>query len=139
MDDSQSDYDSDRGAGQISRFVTDFWQWHAGEFSPVDSWSPLINVYSLPKRIDVCVSLAGVDKRTIDVRVKAGLLTIRGVCRPPEPECEPGQKMRILTMEIDHGPFCRQVGLPEQVDLSRVDSEYQQGLLWIRLPLREQG
>jgi len=136
---SQSDQESDRVDGHISEVVASFWHWHVGEFSPVESWSPLINVYRLPGRIDVCVSLAGVDKRAIDVQVKPGLLTIRGVCQCPEPGCPPDKDMRIVTMEIDHGPFCRHVALPEQVDLAKVESEYRQGLLWVRLPLREQG
>lgn len=139
MGNRQSDQEPARVAGQISQLVAEFWQWHSGDFSPVESWSPLINVYKLPRRIDVCVSLAGVDKRTIDVQVEPGLLTIRGHRTPPEPKCPPDQAMRILTMEIDHGPFCRQIGLPEQIDLTRVESEYLHGLLWVHLPLREQG
>jgi len=47
--------------------------------------------------------------------------------------------MRILTMEIDHGVFCRQIGLSDQVDASKIDSRYENGLLWIILPLRVPG
>lgn len=47
--------------------------------------------------------------------------------------------MRILTMEIDHGSFRRVIKLPERVDLARIESEYKNGLLWVRLPLRDAG
>ena len=42
-------------------------------------------------------------------------------------------------MEIDHGSFCRTIRLPVQVDLGRVESTYDNGLLWIRLTLRAPG
>ena len=139
MSPMRTDDESDQVAGQVGQIVANFWQWHISDFSPVDSWSPSINVYRLPRRIEVCVSLAGVDKRTIEVQVKPGVLTIRGLRQPPEPERPDQQTMCILTMEIDHGPFCRRVALPDQVDLTKVASEYRQGLLWVHIPLRDQS
>jgi len=133
------DDDADPIAGQIGQIEANFWQWDISDFSPVESWSPSMNIYRLPGQIDVCISLAGVDKHSIDVQVKTGVLTIRGSRQPPEPKRSDPQKhqaMCILTMEIDHGPFCRHVAVPEQVDLSKVASEYLDGLLWVHLPLR---
>ncbi|MEX0777113.1 MAG: Hsp20/alpha crystallin family protein [Phycisphaeraceae bacterium] len=123
-------------AGQVNKLVNQMWGSHFGEFCPTDTWSPSINLYRLERRLEVCVDLAGVDKRELDVRVEPGRLTIRGHRNAPEPRV--GQEpMRIVSMEIDYGPFCRMMSLPEQVDLPRVTTEYVDGLLWIRLPLRE--
>ena len=47
--------------------------------------------------------------------------------------------MRIVCMEIDHGLFCRVLQLPRQVDLMAISTEYANGLLWIRLPLKSPG
>jgi len=41
-----------------------------------------------------------------------------------------------LAMEIDHGPFQREIILPVEVDPNRVIAEQRNGLLWIYLPLR---
>ncbi|MCC6579066.1 MAG: Hsp20/alpha crystallin family protein [Phycisphaeraceae bacterium] len=131
--------DFDEMSVQVSQMIGKLWQWHYGDFSPKDSWSPTINVYRLPRRLAVCVDLAGLDKQTIDVRVETGKLAIRGVRPAPDPPRSPEEPMRILTMEIDHGPFRREIKLPEQVDLSRVESHYDGGLLWIYLPLRNPG
>ncbi len=57
---------------------------------------------------------------------------------PADPGCE-GQPMRIVTMEIDYGPFSRSIAIPDNVDLRKVSSEYREGILWVTLPLRLPG
>jgi HSP20 family protein len=105
-------------------------------FCPVDTWTPLVNLYQLEDRIEVCIDLAGVDPKRIDVRLEPGRLIVMGQRETPEPAREQGEGMRIIAMEIDHGQFCRTIALPENVDIRRADSEYKAGLLWVRLPLR---
>ena len=42
-------------------------------------------------------------------------------------------------MEIEYGPFQRQVRLPEDVDPERAHAEYERGILPISLPVSEQA
>lgn len=126
-------------SAQMAHLIGNLWQWHFGEFSPRDSWTPAINVYRMERSIEVCADLAGLDKRDIDVQVEPGRLIVRGVRRAPDPSCHDEAKLRIISMEIDHGTFCREVPLPEHVDLSRALSRYENGMLWVSLPLRPQG
>jgi HSP20 family protein len=113
---------------------------HAGfsRFAATEAWAPSVNVYQLDDRLEVAVDLAGIERDRIDVRVEPGRLLIRGVRPAPEPpsDHETGAPMRILTMEIDYGPFARVLPIPEHVDLRRVQSAYREGVLWITLPLR---
>jgi HSP20 family molecular chaperone IbpA len=37
-------------------------------------------------------------------------------------------------MEIDHGPFRREVTLPEPIDVQSVEATYDKGYLWVMLP-----
>ncbi len=112
---------------------------HFGEYCPRESWQPDVNIYRMERSVEVCVDLAGVDKKTIDVHVERGRLTIRGVRKPPEPATRRGRQVQVISMEIDHGQFCREVSLPDAIDLSQVESHYREGLLWITLPLRGEG
>lgn len=106
-------------------------------FSATEAWSPAVNVYQLPARLEVCVDLAGIERKRIDVRVEPGRLLIRGVRPAPDPPAHDGDDaLRIVTMEIDYGPFCRTLTIPEQVDLPKVSSAYREGMLWITLPLK---
>ena len=109
-----------------------------GDFCPVDSWAPPMNIYRLADRIDVCVELAGVDRDAIEVHVEPGRLTIRGQREAPQPTVRSkGQPMRIVVMEVRHGAFCRTVALPDHVDIPSAESHYEDGLLWVRIPLRQ--
>ena len=131
--------DFDQIVGEMSSAMGKLWQWQFGDYSAGDSWSPDVNVYRLARRLEVCVDLAGIRKKSIEVRVVPGKLIIRGFRAAPEPKDAKGEAMRILCMEIDHGPFTRTVPLPDQVVLSKVETTYEQGWLWIRMPLREPG
>ncbi|MBI1337107.1 MAG: Hsp20 family protein [Phycisphaera sp.] len=131
--------DFDQHSHQLGHVLNQLWQWHYSDFCPAEAWTPSINVYTLPTRIEICVDLAGVDRTKLEVHVKPGQLMVRGVRQPPEPSHQPDQPMRIVNMEINHGPFCRTIPLPDRVDLTRVASEYVHGLLWVRLPLRPEG
>ena len=107
-----------------------------GLFRATEAWSPAVNIYQLPGRLEVCVDLAGVDIQQVDVQVETGKLGIRGVRQAPEPVEHDEASMRIINMEIDYGPFRRVIRIPPGVDADRVTSEYRNGILWIRLPLR---
>ena len=49
------------------------------------------------------------------------------------------RRVRIHLMEIDHGAFCREVELPEDVDRDRIIANYRNGMLWIELPKTTPG
>ncbi len=98
-------------------------------------WSPAINAYRLADRLMVCIDLAGVDRESIDVHVEPRRLRISGVRAAPEPSRRPDERIQILTMEIDHGPFERELALPDNVQVDRISARHRNGLLWIRLPL----
>ena len=114
--------------------INELWQWHSGEFCPVETWQPAINVYQLEDRLEICVDLAGIDPRNLELHVERERLMIRGVRAAPDPRRSP-QPMRIISMEINHGPFCRIIDLPAPVDGGRVSTNYHNGLLMIRIPL----
>ncbi|HSI35998.1 MAG TPA: Hsp20/alpha crystallin family protein [Tepidisphaeraceae bacterium] len=114
-------------------------------FCPSETWEPNVNLYEIENAYVVCVDLAGVDKDRIDVVVADGRLQLRGTRAVPAPaDLEAaltpgiggshGPKVRIHVMEIDHGPFCREVDVPENVDKERISATHRNGLLWIELP-----
>jgi HSP20 family protein len=111
-----------------------FWQFNAPE-----AWKPPVNAYRCTECIAICVDLAGVDRRRIKLEVEPRRLIIRGHRQPPEPEGAENKPVQIVVMEIDYGPFERQVLLPAEVDAERVTAEQRNGLLWIYLPFRSHG
>ena len=109
-------------------------------FCPSETWTPNVNLYENDTAYVVCVDLAGVDKEKIEVVVADQKLTLRGarlVPTFPELNADAGAshpKLRVHLMEIDHGPFCREVELPADVDREKIGAAHRNGLLWIELP-----
>jgi HSP20 family protein len=101
------------------------------------AWEPAINAYRCKTCIRICVDLAGVDRSVIDLTVEARRVIIRGTRELPEPTDDEGCALQLLAMEIDYGPFIREVPLPAEVEIDQVHAEQRNGLLWISLPLRK--
>jgi HSP20 family protein len=111
-------------------------------FAPSDTWTPNVNLYETDEAYVVCVDLAGVDKKKIDIEVDGQRLILRGA-RPvptmPDGELSPDgsgpqRRLRVHLMEIDHGTFGRQVELPDDVQKERITATHRNGMLWIELP-----
>ena len=119
-------------------------------YCPSETWTPSVNLYETEESYLVCADLAGVEKEKIDVEVVEQVLKLKGTRAVPTYEDaiaaashEPGdaaaatgehRRVRIHLMEIDHGSFCREVELPEDVDRDRISANYRNGMLWIELP-----
>lgn len=117
------DVTSELARSQFSRFASHTWQ-------------PAINAYRCENCIRVCVDLAGVERSRIDLTVEPERLIVRGLREVPEPTHAEGRAVQLLVMEIDYGPFEREVRLPVLVDIEKVHAEQRNGLLWISLPLK---
>ena len=110
-------------------------------FCPSETWTPNVNLYESEQAYLVVVDLAGVDKEKIDVVVSEQKLMLRGQRLVPtlpevegEGETRPPVKLRVHMMEIDHGPFCREVELPADVAHDRISAAHRNGLLWVEIP-----
>ena len=94
---------------------------------------PAVDVYRSadPPAIMVVVELAGVDPDTTELALADGTLIVRGVRRR-----RPGEH-RVVHMEIDYGPFERQIPITEPVDGEAAEATYSRGLLVVSLPVAE--
>jgi HSP20 family protein len=100
-------------------------------------WQPAINAFRCETAIRICVDLAGIEKSKIDLTVEPRQVIIRGTREVPEPSHGDGRALQLLALEIDYGPFEREVPLPAEVDVDRASAEQENGLLWIYLPLKK--
>jgi HSP20 family protein len=107
--------------------------------SEMQTWKPAVNVFGCRGQVVVCVELAGVEKSALQVDVQPNRLLIRGYRSAPEPADCDGPLMQVLALEIDHGYFEREIGLPANIDRQGVRAEHRNGLLWIHLPLRKES
>jgi HSP20 family protein len=99
------------------------------------TWQPAINAFRCEKGVRICVDLAGVDKSMIDLTVEPRRVVVRGSRETPEPDGD--HAVHLLALEIDYGPFEREVLLPIEIDVERAQAEQENGLLWINLPAKQ--
>jgi HSP20 family protein len=105
------------------------------QFAP-PTWQPAINAYRCEKGIRICVDLAGVDRKAIDLRVEPHRIVLRGEREVTEPKEPLDSAVEMLAMEIDYGAFERTIELFDEVDVEKVHAEQVNGLLWIHLPFQ---
>ena len=85
-----------------------------------------------PHALTVVVELPGIDPASLQLVAADRLLVIAGERRRPQ------VKERVYQqMEIDYGPFRRQIRLAEEVDPAGARATYEQGILTLHLPVVE--
>jgi HSP20 family protein len=119
-------------ADRVNKIMDQFMQKSLFRFRPCERWQPAINLYETPESFSVCVDLAGIDPKEVEVRAEQKVLHIVGRRETPVPACVHGPRTHV--MEIDHGPFYRSVSIPENVEIQKVEAKYVNGFLWIELP-----
>ena len=92
--------------------------------------SPSMDMIDNDNEIIFRAELPGVDKKDLDVSVSDNLLTIKGTS---EKESEK-EKDNYYSSEIRKGSFCRSVSLPNNVDGSKVEANFKNGLLELTIP-----
>ena len=93
-------------------------------------WRPATDVYRTRDGWLVKFELAGVRPDDVELSVRGSALRVRG--RRRDTCSEPG--CRQLHMEIAYSRFDRQVELPVDLELRRLQSEFQNGMLLVRIP-----
>ena len=94
------------------------------------AFAPAIEVTSEKDGWNVRLALPGVEPKDVHIEVAGNALTVKGE-RRYEGKAEP-----YLT-EITYGRFERTLQLPDSIDGEKVAATYRNGLLELRLPLRE--
>ncbi len=122
--------------GRLGEIVYELTHVQLDRVRPVRTWTPALNAYVCANQVCICIDLAGVDKDQLQVRAEPHRLLITGRREPPEPGGAETKPLQVLALEIDSGPFAREVELAVEINPEKVTAEQRNGLLWIFLPLR---
>jgi HSP20 family protein len=120
---------------EMDQLLGDAWG-RAGYVSRrASGFSPNVDVYYCgePQRAIVKVDLSGVELAAVSIEISGRELAIGGERPVQETEGRVYQQVEIPT-----GPFRRIVELQVDVDAERATATYEDGVLRIELPLRDQ-
>lgn len=98
-------------------------------------WAPLVDITEDDKEFVVKAELPEIKKEEVKVTVEDGVLSISGE-RKIEKE-EKGKKYHRI--ERAYGSFLRNFSLPEGADGTKVNAEFKDGVLTVRLPKSEKA
>jgi HSP20 family protein len=79
--------------------------------------------------------LPDMTKEDIDVTVDNGMLTIKG----EKKFSQEVKEENLHRIERRYGSFSRAFSLPQTVDTTKVGADYKNGVLTVRLPIREEA
>jgi HSP20 family protein len=127
--------DVDKLQEEIEELFADLWQ--VPRFSGLrHGFRPNVDCFHTdePHALTVVVELPGVEAQSVRVVAGERLLVIAGERKRPQ---LPGRVYQ--QMEIEYGPFQRQVRLVEDVDPERATARFDHGVLTIELPVVDQA
>ena len=126
--------DFEHAADEIEQLFADLWQVFPFSRSLRRGYRPEVDVYRSddPPTLTVQIELPGVDPEDVRLVASPRALLIAGERRRPK---DGGHYQQ---MEIDYGPFQRQITLADDIDPEQASATYDRGMLTVRLPLAPQ-
>jgi HSP20 family protein len=125
--------DADKLHEEIDELFADLWQ--VPRFSGLRrGFRPNVDCYHTddPHELVVVVELSGVDPASVTIDAGERALVVKGE------RLRPKAKGRVYQqVEIEYGPFERQIRLTEDVDPDRAHATYERGVLTITMPVAE--
>jgi HSP20 family protein len=103
-----------------------------GGFAPI--WSPAIDVIERDGRFVVRADVPGLSPDDIRLEVRDGALVLEGERRQ---EIQVEGEQGVYRSERMYGRFSRVIPLPEAADLDKAAARFENGVLEIEIPLRE--
>ena len=103
-------------------------------FTTGAAWVPPVDIFqSGDQELVLKAELPDMTREDIDINIENFVLTIKG----EKKVASDVKEEQFRHVERRYGTFARSFSLPQTVDPSRVSAEYRQGVLTVRLPLRE--
>jgi HSP20 family protein len=96
---------------------------------------PGINVGRTARTVEVYAFAPGLDANSIDVIVERGVLRVSGERRADARNANP--EVQAYATERPQGRFTRALSLPDDVDTSKVEAKYRDGVLQVSIGLQE--
>ncbi|SHN06554.1 HSP20 family protein [Cyclobacterium lianum] len=99
------------------------------------AYVPMVNIMETNEDFRIEMGLPGMDKKDIKVELDNQLITVSG---NTDQQRESGE-MQYVIKEFNYHSFSRSFQLPESVDTANIDASFNQGMLTLFLPKREEA
>lgn len=118
----------------LDNWFEDFLRWPARARQTANGFAPRVNIEETDDEVRLDFELPGMDKKDIKVTIHDGVLTVSGK-RELKNEAKDEQCVR---REIHSGEFSRSFTLPDTVNVDKINADYKNGILEVKLAKLEE-
>jgi HSP20 family protein len=121
---------------RINRVFTDAYGRTDEGFMTSGAWVPPVDILQTnDHELVLKAELPDMKREDIDITIDNGTLTLKG----EKKFAQDVKEEQVHRIERRYGSFSRTFSLPQTVDATKVAAEYKEGVLTVRLPLREEA
>lgn len=117
-------------------FNQDWNDWSLRNFSLTNTTLPSVNIIETGDNFEVEMAAPGMEKGDFKIEVNQGILTISS---EKKVESEQNEENRYTKREFSYQSFCRSFSLPASVNSDKIGARYENGILKITIPKREEA
>ncbi len=103
-----------------------------GRGEGANAWTPMVDVRESENELSLEVELPGIRPEEVEITADNGILAIRGEKRNERKEGD--ENSRYHMVERSYGSFMRSFQLPPGLDESKIEADYNDGILSVRIP-----
>src|SRR4249919_1253341 len=105
-------------------------------FTAPNPWTPPVDIFQTgDQELVLKAELPDMSREDIDITIENGTLTLKG----EKKFAGEVKEEQFHHVERRYGAFARSFSLPQTVDVSKVAADYKNGVLTVKLPLREEA
>jgi HSP20 family protein len=95
-----------------------------------------VDIYQNPEEVIIIAQVPGSEVKDLDISMSEDndVLTIEGKIEIPQEITFDKEKSKLVCQECKWGKFYRQIILPQEVDIEKVEAKLKKGILFLRLP-----
>jgi len=123
-------------ADPVSKWMDTFFNSAFGQVMGTDFAlsTPAVNILEFEDHFELHLAAPGLAKQDFQIQIENGSLVITAEKKTEQAETQP----RFTRREFAYQGFRRSFHLDDQIDLEKIDASYEQGVLNIRLPKKEE-
>ncbi len=103
-----------------------------GRGDGMTAWSPAVDVRETDQELRIDVELPGIRPDEVEITAENGILSIRGEKQMERKEDD--KEGRFHVVERSYGTFSRSFQLPQGLDETKIEADYDSGMLTVHIP-----
>ena len=117
-------------------FGRDWLDFNSRTFSSTNTTIPSVNILESEDNFELEVAAPGFEKKDFKIELNNNVLTISS---DKQEETEHTERKQFTRKEYSYLSFCRSFTIPESANKEKIEANYEQGILKVIIPKREES